>query len=246
MTRTIATACFVALVASCNSPDRIAPGDQVDHEEFESAINRYAGAISSGDERALEDLLSSEVLTRMGSFEGGMKRFISKQKLAMLRTLGMQRFEASKHRFEVSEIQRQGAVATMAVHLNGEPLGKRWAFVQENGRWTLNLANPGFSRGLPPEVGGNDWYLIEMRADTIDEGAVCCQFAVDGRYNCGPVKPGTTGYMSCLNMCGFFTGGLFSTEGTHLRWRGSNHCDYNTWGSDVITTGAEASCNDPC
>jgi len=245
-TRTIGLLSLAALAAGCGAPPE--PGAEP-KQQLEETVNVYARALQDRDHRALEGLLSREVRERLGRYEGGMNRFVEKQRAVMLKTFTMMDAVRMADRFLVSAVDPQGDTAAVSLSYAGQEIPRPFYFVREDGRWALNLAAPGFSRALPEGALPMNTYRVTTGplsggGPFRDIGCIQSNHTFFWRTVAGT----NTSYpIGCQNVCGFFTGSQFNLSAAPTsRWEGSQFCDYNTWGTDVWVNGVSASCNDPC
>ena len=112
----------------------------------------------------------------------------------------------------------------------------------ERDQYKLNVHRPGFSRPLPPGAAAlSDPYIIENKQDA----TVHVQCFRGGEGNIAPLS---TGNLTCLNVCGIFSGADFYGTG----WRGAFLCDYKNWGVDVVNEFIDQvgnfgmHCTEPC
>src|SRR4051794_11694783 len=138
------------LATACDAPPESAskPADPL-QQQLEEAVNVYARAVQSRDHGALKAMLSKEVLGRLGRFEGGMDRFVEKQRGAMLKTFTMMDSVKMADRFTVTGLNLQADTAAVTLTYAGQEVPRPFYFVKEDGRWALNVARPGFSQALP-------------------------------------------------------------------------------------------------
>jgi hypothetical protein len=214
-------------------------------KQAEDIVNRYATALFNHDVPAMDELLASEVLGRMKTYQGGLEGFVEQQRRMMIRSFKGMETAGLGAGFTVTTITKQEGMVAARLSRNGVELFRPFHFVLEDGAYKLNIAPKGFTNRLPGGAGANDTYLVTNGA-SFPVSAVC-----DGGGSVN-VPAGGSGTVSCPNRCGrWFAGAYF--DGTN--WIGQTHlCDYNTWGADVIFEGSlhpPASipgmhCNDPC
>jgi hypothetical protein len=220
----------LALGAGCaGSPNQISEKTNTASPEFkaqaEEIVNRYAQALYNRDVTAMEDLLASEVLTRMKEYQGGLPGFVEQQRRMMLKTFNGMESQGLGGGFQVTKVTAQEGAAAVTLSRNGVDVPKAFHFVLEEGGYRLNIARKGFTKPLPPGAAAADNYNVKNDADY----PVWAECEGGGSIS---VRPWSTGSVSCPNRCGrWFAGARF--DGSN--WIGQTHnCDYNTWGDDVI------------
>jgi hypothetical protein len=218
-----------------------------DSEEFKlvagEQLNAYAHALIERDALTLDALLSSEVKKRLASYEGGVERFVEKQRTTLLQAFPELETAGAVGAFEVTKVAAQEGVASATLAYRGTELPRPFHFVREGDRYLLNVARPGFSSPLGQGALANDTYLISASYDS-EPATITCSYG--GQVNVRPAQYiGTYSkyYVSCPNYCGFWNGANFRSSG---QWQGAANCDYNTWGTDVWVGWAGAHCNDAC
>jgi hypothetical protein len=209
-------------------------------------VNTYARALVERDAATLDRLLSSEVKERLGTYEGGVDRFMEKQRTTLLRAFP--ELERAGHGdsdgFEVTQVTAQEGVASVGLSYRGKPLERPFYFVQEGELYTLNVARPGFSRPLADGALPNDFYRITSNSEAQPQTIGCERgqsVQVQPAYYVGTYNNYD---VSCPNVCGFWNGALF--YGTYWQANADHYCDYNTWGTDVWVDWFGARCNDSC
>jgi hypothetical protein len=218
-----------------------------DSEEFKlvagEQLNAYAHALIERDALTLDALLSSEVKKRLASYEGGVERFMEKQRTTLLQAFPELETAGAVGAFEVTKVAAQEGVASATLAYQGTELPRPFHFVREGDRYLLNVARPGFSSPLGKGALANDTYLISASYDS-EPATITCSYG--GQVNVSPAQYiGTYNkyYVSCPNACGFWSGANFRSSG---QWQGAANCDYNTWGTDVWVGWFGAHCNDAC
>lgn len=220
----------LAIGAGCSgSPNQISDETATTSPQFkaqaEEIVNRYAQALWDRDATAMDDLLASEVLTRMKEYQGGLPGFVEQQRRMMLRTFKGMESQGMGGGFQVTKVAAQDGAAAVTLSRNGVELPRPFHFVREDGSYKLNIARKGFTKPLPPGAGPADNYIVK------NDGDYPVWAACEGG---GSITVGrwTSGSVSCPNRCGrWFAGARF--DGAN--WIGQTHnCDYNTWGEDVI------------
>jgi hypothetical protein len=208
-------------------------------------LNAYANALIERDSAALEEVLSSEVKSKLASYEGGVERFMEKQRTTLLKAFPALETEGAIGAFEVTKASAQEGVASATLSYQGTEIPRPFYFVAEGDRYKLNVAAPGFSKPLGKGALANDTYRVSSQYGS-DPSQVICSYG--GTVN--TTSPQYIGqlnnyYVSCPNVCGFWSGANFRSFGSP--WSGPPNCDYNTWGTDVwVWSNGFAGCNDPC
>ena len=240
----------LALGAGCaGSPNQIPEKTTTASPEFkaqaEEIVNRYAQALYDRDVAAMDDLLASEVLTRMKGYQGGLQGFVEQQRRMMLKTFNGMESQGLGGGFKVAKVAAQEGAAAVTLSRNGIEIPKPFHFVLEEGGYKLNIARKGFTKPLPAGAGAADNYNVQNDSDN----TVWAQCDGGGYVN---VPRWSTGSVSCPNRCGRWLAGA-RFDGSN--WIGQTHnCDYNTWGADVIHNQyfnpgrpyIGMVCNDPC
>jgi hypothetical protein len=234
------------LAAGCGEePDRIPRGTDPAGEEFKAQaaqiVNRYARGLYDRDRDAVLGVLSSEVKERMKTYEGGLDRFMEKQRKMMVQTFTAMEGGGIGAGFQVTRVAAQEGAAEATLSRDGRALTRPFHFVLEETGWKLNVARPGFSKPLAEGAAAANNYMIDNQAG---HGVNAWCEGGGGAY----VPPYSQRTVSCPNRCGYwFSGAWFDGTG----WVGQTHlCDYNTWGADVINSRTfpywGMACHDPC
>jgi hypothetical protein len=236
----------LCLAAILLAPVACAPEPEDLAQQLEGRLNAYAQALHDGDEAALRGLLSDEVLDKARTLRGGLPRFATRQKAAMLRQFkGMKAGDLGEG-FRVVKVEPQGEVVAAHIAYQDREIPRPFYFVREGGELKLNVARPGFSRRLGPAFSANDNYNV--RNDSFVNAWVSCASDGGRGLNWIDVMHHSTRFVSCRNTCGLFNGSYFNSS-THV-FVGSRQCDYNSWGDDVILSdtpdGPRARCEDEC
>ena len=239
-TRRLCLAAMLLLPAACTpEPEDLA-------QQLEGEINGYVQALHDGDEAALRAILSQEVMDKARTLRGGLTRFAAREKELMLRQFeGMKRGDIGEG-FRVVKVEPQGDVVAAHIAYQDQQVPRPFYFVREGQQLKLNVARPGFSRRLGPAFSANDNYNINNKSYT--NAWVACASDDKHGFNWIDVMHHSKRFISCTHTCGFFTGSYFKS-GTHT-WVGTQQCDYNSWGDDVILSdspdGPVARCVGPC
>jgi hypothetical protein len=208
-------------------------------------LNAYANALIERDAATLESLLSTEVKTRLASYEGGIGRFIEKQRTTLLQAFPALETEGAIGAFEVTKASAQEGVASATLSYQGTELPRPFYFVTEGDHYALNVARPGFSAPLADGAQANDGYVVSASYDSQPTTVICYHGSTVTTRPAQYIGTYSNVTMSCPNVCGFWHGANFWTSGGAL-WSGPPNCDYNTWGTDVWVDGWSAHCNDAC
>jgi hypothetical protein len=243
-------ACTVAVGAGCSQkPNEIPATMDTAGAEFkgqaEEIVNRYALGLIDRDVALMDQLLATEVLNRMKTYEGGLEGFVEAQRRVMLRSVQGMAAAGVGAGFRVTRTAKQEGMVAVRLSRDGVELPKPFHFVLENDGYKLNIAPKGFTNPKPAGAGADEHYLVTNGG----KWPVSAECDGGGSVN---VPAGGSRTVSCPNRCGrWFAGAYFN--GTN--WIGQTHyCDYNTWGADVIYEGnfhppatiPGMHCNDPC
>src|SRR5262245_12972480 len=122
---------FTAIAAGCSAESGGAaptiPSDiDTNSEEFKKLaaldINAYAHALVERDATALNELLSSEVKSRLATYEGGIERFMEKQRTTLLQAFPQLETAGAIGAFEVTKASAQEGVASATLAYQGTEL----------------------------------------------------------------------------------------------------------------------------
>jgi hypothetical protein len=208
-------------------------------------LNAYANALIERDASALDAVLSSEVKSRLASYEGGIDRFMEKQRTTLLQAFPALETEGAIGAFEVTKVTAQEGVASATLSYQGTEVPRPFYFVTEGDSYKLNVAPPGFSSPLKNGALANDSYMVSAQYGSDPSTVICTN---GGMVNTQPsqyIGKNNDYYVSCPNFCGFWHGANFRSFGSP--WSGPPNCDYNTWGTDVwVWSNGFAGCNDAC
>jgi hypothetical protein len=235
----VAAGCDVAPEKPASAP--VQSSDSALKAELEAAVNAYGRALYDRKQDVLKTLLSREVLTRLQDYEGGVDRFVEKQRASMLKSFKSMNPSGMADRFTINSMDVQAETVAVNLSYGGQEIPRPFYFVKEGGRWTLNVARPGFSQKLPDGSLAASTYMITTNYQSGFASVGCIRD--DRMWNWVDLpNPNSNYYLSCRNMCGFWTGGYFTAS----NWQFSHYCDYNTWGTDVWSDAGKTYCNDGC
>jgi hypothetical protein len=223
-------------------PAEDAPGGAI-----QAQIDAFTRSIVEHDVDAFAAIVSSEVLKRTAERGIGPSAFMEKQRTAILRTFRLT--DGERPAFEVAEALLQGNVVRVILRFRGKELEKPLYFVREDGSLKLNFGLPGFSKAAPAgALFSSDKYTVQN--DNIPGNqpfAISCYQGSNRTDATITVPASSTGYVSCENACGWFSGSIFRAAGVFDA--PERKCDWNWWGADVYINQLDQGgwrCNDAC
>ena len=227
--------------------------------ELNATVGAYLNALLTNDISSLENLVSDEVLLRAAEMDSDIAGFQIKMFDSLagnLEAWGISEQELLEV-VSVTGARTEGSSIAVDLAVDGNPIGKPFYFVTQNGEYKYNVRPAGFTNPLPDGAGAasRNTYRIEnysriaMSFTCTSGGNVTVPKAT--YQNSGSLTWLAYGVkeISCADDCGWWSGSKFThSNGTSLK------CDYNTFGMDVYGWGAGAGgyqpyyweCNDRC
>lgn len=210
-----------------DDPERGSPT----HAAIEAALNDYIDAVQDGDDEAVAQILSREMLARLDSDGDGevdsteVQVFAESEANKLTASFG-ERHSDERFTMERIELSSDGATAEAWLAHGGVALPKPQYLVQEDGAWK-------YGDPARQQARASSTYVVKNA--TSSNKSVSCS---------GGSKRTPGGYatvqISCSNVCGAFSGTLFTYNG------GQYQCDYNTWGTDFTLYQNYGACTGPC